>query len=249
MYWTGTLKGSLYRLLLILMLAQAGAPSVDQIVARSVEALGGAAKFATVDSIKVQGRMRFGQGAFTPFTVIAKRPNLFRMELSIGPDHVTQAFDGAIGWQSVSGEHKQEPTTLTGDSLAHLIDQAANAIGGPLLDLEKRHNTAELVGVEAVNGVNCYQVKITLGTGDTMMVFIDSSTFHETQEELPMQVNGKATIIQQSVGGYRRFGPVLVACLFVTREKGGEDRQRMEIDSVEINPPVETTVFRMPRTE
>ena len=62
-----------------------------------------------------------------------------------------------------------------------------------------------------------------------------------------MRVNGKDSTVQQSVGDYRRFGPILVACLFVTREKGGEDSQRMEIDSVEINPPVTDSLFKMPR--
>jgi hypothetical protein len=241
-----------YRLLLIplvarVLLAQAQAPTVDEIIARSIDALGGAAKFAAVDAIRVQGRLRFGQGPFAPFTVIARRPALFRVELTVGSDRVTQAYDGAIGWQSVSGEHNQEPTPLTGDSLAHLIDQAANAIGGPLLDREKRHNNAELAGTEPVNGVDCYRIKITLATGDTMMVFIDSSNFHEVQEELPFQVNGKPSTIQQSVGDYRRFGPILVACLFVTREKGGEDSQRMEIDSVEVNPTVEDSLFKLPQ--
>ncbi len=222
------------------------AQRADEIVAKSIEAMGGSASFAAVDSVRVHGRLRFGHGEFTPFTVVAKRPGSMRMELTIGTDHVTQAYDGAIGWQSVAGDHPQQATALTGDSLAHLIDQAANAIGGPLLDLEKRHNTVEMDGREMVNGVDCYRLKVTLGTGDTMVLFIDPANFHEIQEELPIRVEGRQSTIQQSVGDYRRFGSIWVACLFVTREKGGEDSQRLEIDSVEINPAVETSLFKMP---
>lgn len=226
--------------------AQPPSLSAADIAAKSIEAMGGAATFASIDSIQAQGHIRFGQGPFTPFTVIAKRPNRFRMELNVGSDHVTQGYDGAIAWQLVSGQHAQEATALTGESLAHLIDQASNAIGGPLLEPEKRHNKLELLGNEKVDGVDCYKLKVTLGTGDTMMIFINPANFRETQEELPIQLNGKPSTIQKSVSLYKRFPPILVACLFVTREKGGEDSQRMEIDTVQINPSVEDSIFKMP---
>jgi hypothetical protein len=221
-------------------------PSAEEVAAKTIEAMGGEAAFASIGSMLVQGRMRFGQGEFTPFSVVAQRPNHFRMELNMGSDHVTQAYDGAIGWQSVSGEHKQEPTALTGDSLAHLIDQASNAIGGPLLDRTQRRNKLEMLGREEVDRVNCYKIKVSLGSGDTMVLFINPLNFREVQEELPMQLNGKPSTIQESVSLYRKFGPILVACEFVTREKGGEDSQRLEIDAVELNPSVEDSIFKMP---
>ena len=88
-------------------------------------------------------------------------------------------------------------------------------------------------------------LNVTLATGDRDGMFIDSSTFREVQEEFPYAINGQAAMIQQSIGNYRKFGPIWVACLFVTRQKGGPDRQRMEIDSVDINPAIEDSVFRM----
>ena len=229
--------------------AQPAPLTAEQIVGKVIDALGGADELAKVDTVRIRGRMRFGAGEFKPFSVLAQRPARFRMELTIGADHVTQAYDGAIGWQSVDGEHKQEPAALTGLSLAHLIDQAANVIGGPLVEHDQRHNKVELAGSAKVDGVDCHQLKVTLSTGDTMTLFIDSSTFREVREELPIQVNGTDSTIEQSVGDYRRFGKILVACLFVTRQKGGEDTQRLELDSVEFNVPVNEGVFKIPTAQ
>jgi hypothetical protein len=235
------------RRVLFLLVVASGlrAQSAEEIAAKAIDAMGGTARFATIESIKMEGRLRLGQGEFTPFSMVARRPAMFRLELSVGPDRVTQAYDGTIGWQSVSGEHNQEPTPLTGDSLAHLIDQASTAIGGPLLDLKKRHNKAELLGRETLNGADCYKVKITFSTGNSRVMFIDSANFREVQEEMPAQVNG-ATTIEQEVSQYRRFDGILVACLLVTREKGGPDSQRMEIDSVELNPALDEGLFKLP---
>jgi hypothetical protein len=79
-----------------------------------------------------------------------------------------------------------------------------------------------------------------------MDLFIDPATFLTIQEELPMKMEGKGSVIQETVGNYRKFGSILMACLFVTREKGGEDSQFLEIDSVEINPAAEDSLFKMP---
>ena len=238
------MRRSFFALLVVSgLLAQTAKLSVEEIAGKYVEAMGGSA-FAGIHSLRIEGRMRFGLGEFTPFTVVASRPNRFRMELTVGPDHVTQAFDGKTGWQSVAGEHPQAPTPLTGKSLSHIKDQAANAIGGPLVDRDRRHNRIELAGRETVYGVDCYRIKVTLGTGNIMAIFIDSANYREVQEELVAVVNGKPMTIEQSVSQYRKFGPILVGCLFVTREKGGEDSQRMEIDNVEINPTLDESLFR-----
>jgi hypothetical protein len=226
--------------------AQSPALTADQVIVRAIDAMGGAANLAKVESLKLNARMKFGKGEYQSLTVIAKRPSLFRLELIVGSDRITQVYDGAIGWQSVAGEHKQDPTVLTGESLAHLIDQAANVIGGPLLDIEMRHNAVEMVGKETVKGVECIKLKVTLGTGDTMDLFIDPANFLTIQEELPMKMEGKGSVIQETVGNYRKFGSILMACLFVTREKGGEDSQFLEIDSVETNPAAEDSLFKMP---
>lgn len=221
-------------------------PNARDIAAKCVEAMGGAAQFANIESLQFRGRMRFGTGAFTPFMVVARRPDRFRMELTVGEDRVVQAYDGRTGWQSVSGPHNQPATPLEGGSLLYLRDQAVNAIGGPLVDMEKRGNRAELASHEAVQGADCFKLKLTLATGNSRVVFIDASSFLVLQEELPTVLNSQAATIQQSLGDYRRFGPILLPCTFTTRQKGGEDGQRIEIESVEINAVVEESVFNMP---
>lgn len=226
-----------------LLAAGLWAQNSSSIAAKCVEALGGAAQFAKIDSIRVHGRMSGGLGPVTKFTVTAKRPNRFRMELDAGHDHVIQAYDGKTGWQSVLGEHVQAPTPLTGESLARLADQGANFIGGPLVEMEQRGNRVELAGREAVGGADCYKLKVTLATGNSITMFIESSKFLEVQQEIPTQVNGEGATIQQTVGDYRKFGGILVACRLVTRQKGGEEGQVTEVESVEINPAIEAGLF------
>lgn len=218
--------------------------SAPELVKKCVEALGGEEAFAKVESIRMTGRMRLGEGALTPFSVLAKRPNFYRIELTAGPDRVVQAFDGTVGWQSVSGQHEQAPTALSGESLSRLMDQAANAIGGPLVEMEKRGNKVELAGRESAGEVDCIRLQVTLATGDSMLLLIDPTTFREVQEEIPIKINGQSSAILQTAGNYRRFGSIWIPCLRITRQKGSQDSQRTEIDSVDLNPQLDNELFR-----
>jgi len=234
-------------LLLALSFSNAQTPlTLEQIISKSVDALGGAANFAQVKAVRMKGSIRFGKGDAGPVLVLAQRPSNFRMEVTFGTDQVVQGYDGKTGWQALTGEHPQPAAELSGDTLYHLIDQAANAIGGALLDRKQRGNTAELSGVEDFNGTACYKINVKLWTRDPIAIFIDRSSFLTVGEEFPMDVNGKPSTIQQVVSDYRKFGSILVACRFVTREKGGEESQRLEVDSVEINPALDAAVFHLP---
>jgi outer membrane lipoprotein-sorting protein len=219
--------------------------TADEIADKVIAATGGVAEFAKVESLQIKGRMKFGDGNFSPITVFAKRPNRYRMELNIGPDHVVQAYDGKVGWQSIDGDHKQPPTPLEGVSLAHLIDQAANAIGGPLLDRTARQNVVQLTGRANVNGVDCHKLEVTLGTGDKMTLFVDAKTFLIMREEVPIEMNAAPGLLEETVGDYRQFGSVKLACLFVTHPQGAAEteNQRMEFESVEVNPPLDVAIF------
>jgi hypothetical protein len=231
--------------LVLLLASVAFGQTADEIADRVVAASG---KFGAVESMRLRGRMKFGAGNFGPIVVSAKRPSKFRTELTVGPDHVTQAYDGAIGWQTVVGEHNQTPTALKGAALAHLIDQAVNAIGGPLFDRKVRHNQVELMGREKVDGVDCYRLELTLGTGDKMTIFVNAGDYRVNREELSIDVNGVPAVIEETIGNYRQYGPVRVACLFITRQRGGEEQegQRLEFDTVEINPVLEDSIFQLP---
>lgn len=198
--------------------------------------MGGAEAFRKIESLRIRGTVRIGGTSASVFTVLAKRSGAFRLEMDAGPDHVVQNYDGAAGWQTVTGSHRQPDTPLTGDPLAYLRDQAANAIGGPLVEMQQRGNQAEVDGNELIDGVACYRLKLMLASGHKRVVFIDSTTFLEVLEETQAVVGRRVTVIQQSVGDYRKFGHILVPCRIITREKNMEDSQQMHIETVEINP-------------
>src|SRR5262245_28763204 len=90
-------------LTLILVAAAARAQTVDEIVAKNLQAKGGAEKWKAVSSVKMTGRITMQsmpglQGMELPLTVYARRPNYTRQEFVIQNRRIVQGFDGSVGW-------------------------------------------------------------------------------------------------------------------------------------------------------
>ena len=212
---------------------------------QSLQARGGADRFAAISSLRITGRIRFAQGAFGPISVLAQQPSSFRAELTIGPDQIIQTYDGVTGWQSITGTHAEAAHALTGPQLDQVIDQAVNAIGGPLVKTQSRGTLVALAGTETVDGKPCYKLKLTFRTGTTMYQYIDKTSKLEIKEELLTKAQGKPLTIRESVSDYRTFGGLLFPCLFISHDDDGSESERLEIQNVEINPKIDASLFRL----
>ncbi len=229
------------RLSVVLLATRAFAQAPDPYeIAKHVEqALGWTDKFETVLAIQIEGTL---DGA--PIKVLAKQPRLFRMDLTSGKDTIIQAYDGSFGWQKTEGEHPQPVSELVKGPLDQLVDQASNAIGGPLVRARERGTHLDFEGRETVEGKPCYKLKLTLVSGSVIHSYIDPATYQETHEELEGQ--GSGPVIVESVGDYRAFGGILFPCRFVSHARGETKEYELRIAKITINPPLSPRVFAMP---
>jgi outer membrane lipoprotein-sorting protein len=85
------------------------AQSVDEIIAKYVQARGGADKLKSVQSIKTTATMTMGPGMELPGTVIQKRPKFARLEFTAQGLTAVQAFDGKDAWQIMPFMGKKDP--------------------------------------------------------------------------------------------------------------------------------------------
>ena len=97
------------------VMAQAPAAlTVDQVVAKHLEARGGVAKIKAVKSLKATGKMSMGPME-APFSLSLKRPMMARMEFTIQGMTGIQGFDGSNGWALMPFGGKKDPEPMTAD--------------------------------------------------------------------------------------------------------------------------------------
>ena len=71
--------------------AAAPLPTVDDIIAKNLQAKGGAAKWQSMKSVKMTGKMT-AQGTEMPLTVYAMRPNFNRQEITMAAGKAIQVY-------------------------------------------------------------------------------------------------------------------------------------------------------------
>jgi len=229
---------------LALIAPLASAQTLDEVLAKHYEAMGGYEKLKAVQSVRMTGKMIMGQGMEAPFTIEKSRPNKFRMEFTFQGMTGTQAFDGKGGWMIMPFSGKKDPEAMPADAVKEMEEQAD--FDGPLVDWKAKGHTVELLGKEDVEGTSAHKLKATLKNGNVITYYIDAETFLVLKEESKRTIKGTEVEGESSVGDYKQVEGLTMPFAIEMGAKGSPQKQKLVTEKVEINPKVEDARFVMP---
>jgi outer membrane lipoprotein-sorting protein len=220
--------------------------TVDEIVAKNLEARGGADKWKTVQSYRISGKMAMGGGMEAPFTMTKKRPDSLRIDFTFQGMTGSQVYDGTIAWMVMPFLGKKDPEQMSGDMLAATKDQAD--FDSQMWDYKGKGNKLELLGKADIEGTPAYKLKLTSKEGTETTVYIDAETFLEVKTEEKRKVQGQEVEAETTVGNYQDYNGILFPTSIESKAKGGHGgAQTITIEKVEINPAVADDIFKMPK--
>jgi hypothetical protein len=221
----------------------AHAQSVDEIIAKNVQAHGGLDKMKAVQSIRITGK--FNAGSFRAgFMQENKRPDKVREEQIIQGLAAVQAYDGKTGWQVNPFSGRRDAELISQDDLKGLTLDAD--IDGPLVDYKEKGHKAELVGHDSVEGTDCYKIKLSLKNGDVRYYFLDTDSFLELKIETQSSIRGTIQYAETYFGDYEQVQGLFYSFAYESGAKGDTNRVKFAVDKVEINVPLEDSIFAMP---
>jgi len=227
-------------------LASAGsAQTVDDIIAQHIAARGGRAALLAIESVRMGGRMQMGpEGDEARFVLELKRPNKMRLDLTVEGVEGAQAFDGAVGWAYMPFAGLDAPEPMPPEVAADAKAQAD--FDGPLLDHEAKGLDVRLLGRERRNDEDVYRLRVTPKAGSSRDIFISARTWLEVGSETTRRMQGVLITTETSQGGERRVAGVVFPTFMQTGIKGQPGGQRLEIDDIRVNVPIDEGRFRMP---
>lgn len=227
-----------------LVASPAAAQTLDDVLAKNFEAKGGLARMKAVQSVRLTGKMTLGPGLEAPIVLEMKRPKSMRIDISIQGLTITQAYDGTVGWMLNPMSGRKDPEPLPSEQMKIAEEQAD--MDGPLIDYKEKGNTVELLGKEDADGTPCYKVRATLKSGDTRTFFIDAENYLEVKVVGKTTIRGTETESETLLGDWKEVGGMMMAHSIDVGQKGAPMRQKMTIDKVEIDVPIEQARFTMP---
>jgi hypothetical protein len=219
-------------------------PTVDELIAKNIEAHGGLAKMKAVQSVRMTGKMTMGQGMEAPMTLELKRPKNMRMEFTFQGMTGVQAYDGKDGWQVMPFMGSKDPEPMSTEDLQEAEEQAD--MDGPLVDYKAKGYKVDLLGKEKIEGSDAWKLKVTMKNGSERVIYLDTDTLLEIKTEGKRTVRGSEMEFETTLGDYREVGGLLFPFSIEVGAKGHPEKQNIVVDKVELNPALDASRYKMP---
>jgi len=229
---------------LLVLIPGLWAQTADEIIAKNIQARGGADKLKSVQCIKTTATLTLGPGMEAPGSLIQKRPSMARLEFTVQGLTAVQAYDGKTAWQIMPFMGKKDPELMSADETKEMEENAD--LDGPLVDYKAKGHQVELLGKEKVEGTDAYKLKITLKNGDVVTQYIDADSFLEIKEETKRMVRGTELELESSIGDYKEVGGIVFPFAVENGAKGSSQKEKITVSKIELNVPADDSIFKMP---
>ena len=224
--------------------AVARAQTADQVLARYLQARGGAEKIHAVETLRLTGRLTL-TGVEAPLLVELKRPNRMRTEFVFQGKTGVRAYDGRNAWMILPVLGMDQPQPMPPEDAREAREQADVDLS-PLVDPSAKGFTVELLGRESTLGKESFKVLVRARDGQVRTMYLDARSYLVTRIEETRQIEGKGEEFETLVGDYRPVAGLAFPHVIEVGPKRGDDRQKFIFDKIEVNVPMDDARFAAP---
>jgi len=230
--------------MVLLAAAFASAQTAEEMAAKNIEARGGLDKLKAIQTMRISGSLEV-QGFKAAIVSEMKRPDKVRQSFTLQGMTEIDAYDGTSAWKISPFQGKKDPELMGEDELRGMQDQAD--IDGPLVDAAAKGNKMEALGKQSLDGNDVLVLRVTLKNGDQFTYYFDPDTFLETRVDQAIFLRGTARETTTEFGSFKEVQGVLIPFSIQAGPKARADqRQKVTVDKVEMNVPMDDSMFVMP---
>ena len=224
--------------------------SVDDVLTKYFESIGGVEKWKELKTMKLTGSVPTPQGEFA-FEMNRKAPNKMIISLDVmGQKLIPQAFDGETAWTLNPFTGNTSAQKLPDEQIKDLKRDAV--FEDPFIDFAGKGHEVTYEGTGDVDGVKCHILKLVQnkGKGDDEST---SSYYFDSESYLPVLV--KQTMSNEQMGtqevdvymsDYQDIGNGLMMSFNMDTRVGGQSVQAIKITKAVINEEKPDDVFKYP---
>src|SRR6516164_3662383 len=151
-------KMGLLSLFLMTGITAIQAQSVDDIINKHIDAVGGKDKINSIKSIYLESTLEV-MGNEAPSTTYIVNGKGYKSETDFNGQKIINCVTDKGGWSLNPMMGQSSPEAIPEDQLK--AGRSQLQVGGPLFDYKAKGNKVELVGRDSVNGVSTYKLKVT----------------------------------------------------------------------------------------
>ena len=217
----------------------ASAQTVDEIIDKHIEAIGGKEKLSALKSLRMETNLSV-QGMDIP--VIQTRVHNVGQRVDIS----AMGMEGYVittptaGWTFMPFMGQTAAEAMPEDQVKESVDELD--LQGSLLNYKEKGHTVELVGKEAVDGTDAYKIKLTTKGGKVRTFFIDPKNYYIIRTVAKATVNGQE---QEVTINFSDFKKTEEGYVFPHTIGGAFGQGDMTVTKIEVNKPVDEKIFKI----
>lgn len=214
------------------------AQTVDEIINKHIEAMGGKEKLGQVKSVYIENSLEV-MGNQSPSTEYLLEGKGYKTESEFNGMKIINTYTDKGGWTINPVAGSPDAKAMPEDEYKSGKDQIY--IGGSLVDYAAKGNKVELIGKEG----NDYKIKVTNGSTLTDY-FVDATTYYLTKTSTKGEMMGQSVEIVSTFSDYKKteFGIILPYTKVIDFGGFALSYKRTK---VEVNKETDAKIFEMPK--
>lgn len=220
--------------------AQTAVPTVDQILARNIEAVGGRAALEKLTTITAKGTISVPDaGIEGTIELYQKAPDKSLTIVNLGGMEQRQGFDGTTGWSSDPQNGLRE---LAGAELAEV--KLSSAFGRELR-MKELYKTLTVKGREKLGANDVYVVEAVPASGTPTQLYYDVNSGLIVQQRATRQTAIGPLDLEVGMDDYRAVDGVKRP--FRIRQTTSQFSAVVQLKEITHNAPIDDAMFRKPK--
>ena len=223
------------------------AQTVDEVVARHVDARGGHSRLKALQTIKITRTIA------TPFSnvrviIYRKRPQLFRVEqgpTDPGAPLVPRGINADAAWDAVQGKI----VTRSEADAAETRELDAD-FDGLLVDWKEKGHTVTLDGKESLPWGEAYKLRVKTRNGAERVIYLDAKTYLERRQTGILKLpGGRQFNVVIDFDNYKEINGVKFP-FDITEDRTGKEPSLSYVtytEKIEANVPMDDGLFATPK--
>lgn len=233
------MKSILTMLASVLLYASVSAQSVDEVIAKHIDAIGGRDNWKKVSSIKAEASLSV-QGTDVAVTLYMVHNKAMKQVINVMNMEGYVLMTEKEGWTFMPFMGQSAPEAMPAEQLKAGVDELD--LQGDLLDYKEKGHTAELLGKEDIEGSECFKVKLTRKSGNSSTYFIDSKNYYAVRRTSKMTANGQEIDLTMNMSNFQKLDGGIVYAM--TQENSSQPAP-VNFTKVEVNPKIDPAVFEV----
>ena len=215
----------------------ASAQTVDEIISKHLDAIGGVDAWRKVTSIRQEGNMMV-QGAEVKVVRTVLHNKGSRQDISLAGMNGYSIMTPVAGWNFMPFQGQMQPEPLTEEDIKE--GQPELDAQDELIDYKEKGSSVELVGKDDVEGTECFKLILTFKSGKAETLFIDPKSFYVIRQVAKQKANGQEMEVTTSFSNYQKLPEGIVVAMSMTLPFG-----ELNMTKVEVNKPVDESIFKL----